>query len=61
MPDFWTYAAALLPSIGICYLFYVVIKSLLEGDRNERLAMARLEKERERAAAQHAGGDNPLD
>lgn len=48
MDRFWTYAAALLPSIGVGYLFYMIIKNLLEGDRNERIAMARMEKQWER-------------
>lgn len=52
MDSIWMYAAALLPSIGVLYLFYVIIKSLLEGDRNERIAMARLDKaDQERAAS----------
>lgn len=52
MDRIWMYAAALLPSIGVLYLFYVIIKSLLEGDRNERIAMARLDKaDQERAAS----------
>ncbi len=29
---------ALAPSIGIGYLFYRIMRALLEGDRNERLA-----------------------
>ncbi len=29
---------ALLPSAGVAFLFYLVIKAMLEGDRNERLA-----------------------
>lgn len=46
------YAAALLPSIGVGYLFYVIIRNLLEGDRNERIALARIDKERERETGQ---------
>lgn len=34
---------AIVPSIGIGFLFYKVIKAILEGDRNERLAHARWE------------------
>jgi hypothetical protein len=40
---------ALAPSTGIGILFYVVIKAMLEGDRRERTAHARWEKEQERA------------
>lgn len=52
MNSFWPYAAALLPSIGVGYIFYLIIKNILEGDRNERLAQARWEKQHERAQAQ---------
>lgn len=31
---------ALIPSIGVGFLFYKVIKSIVEGDRAERLAYA---------------------
>ncbi|MEI2776661.1 MAG: lysyl-tRNA synthetase [Tetrasphaera sp.] len=51
MNSIWPYAAALLPSIGVGYIFYLIIKNILEGDRNERLAQARWEKEQERAVA----------
>ncbi len=34
---------ALLPSAGVAYLFYVVVKAMLEGDRNERLAHSKWE------------------
>lgn len=34
----WPYLAALLPSIGLLYLFYVVMKHIVEGDRRERAA-----------------------
>ncbi len=45
MSGLWPYAAALLPSVGVGYLFYAIIKNVLEGDRNERAAMARWERE----------------
>jgi hypothetical protein len=54
MDKFWLYAGALLPSIGVGYLFYIIIKNLLEGDRNERIAMARLDKAREERDRQHS-------
>lgn len=44
--------AALVPSIGVGLLFYLAIRSLMNADRNERAALARidaeLEKENER-------------
>ena len=42
---------ALLPSAGVAFLFYVVIKAMLEGDRSERLAHSRWEADQERSAA----------
>ena len=41
---------ALLPSAGVAFLFYVVIKAMLEGDRRERLAHSRWEADQERSA-----------
>ena len=42
---------ALLPSAGVAFLFYVVIKAMLEGDRRERLAHSKWEADQERSAA----------
>ena len=36
---------ALLPSAGVAFLFYIIIKAMLEGDRRERLAHSRWEAE----------------
>ena len=56
------YVLALVPTIGVGALFYVVIKNLLEGDRRERLAQARWEAEHRETPAPAAartvsGGD----
>ena len=42
---------ALVPSAGVAFLFYVVIKAMLEGDRKERLAHSKWEAGQERSAA----------
>jgi hypothetical protein len=42
---------ALLPSAGVAFLFYLVVKAMLEGDRSERLAHSRWEADQERSAA----------
>ena len=42
---------ALLPSAGVAFLFYVIIKAMLEGDRRERLAHSKWEADQERSAA----------
>ena len=39
----WPYVAALIPSAGVGFLFYLVIKNMLEGDRKERLAHSQWE------------------
>ncbi|HEU4998228.1 MAG TPA: lysyl-tRNA synthetase [Lapillicoccus sp.] len=49
------YVAALLPTVAVGALFYFVIKSILEGDRRERLAQSKWEKDRER----EQGRDTP--
>jgi hypothetical protein len=43
----WPYIATLLPSIGLLYLFYVIMKHILEGDRRERIAQAQWERDHE--------------
>lgn len=40
MGDFWRYVAALVPSTGVGFLFYLIIKAMIEGDRRERRALA---------------------
>jgi hypothetical protein len=42
---------ALLPSAGVAFLFYVVIKAMLEGDRRERLAHSKWEAEQEHSTS----------
>ena len=42
---------ALLPSAGVGFLFYVVIKAMLEGDRNERLAHSKWEADQQPSAS----------
>lgn len=41
---------ALVPSAGVLFLFYVAVKAMLEGDRRERAAYSRWEKEQDAAA-----------
>ena len=48
----WPYIAALIPSAGVGFLFYLVIKNMIEGDRKERLAHSQWE------AAHPENGDN---
>jgi hypothetical protein len=51
---------ALLPSAGVAFLFFVVIKAMLEGDRSERLAHSKWEADQERSSSP-AGQSNNID
>ena len=37
------FLVALVPSAGVLFIFWIVIKALIEGDRRERAAQARIE------------------
>lgn len=50
----WGILAALLPSIGLLYLFWVVMKHILEGDRRERAAQRLWEAEQDRLAEEQS-------
>ncbi len=54
MDAVWPYLAAILPTILVAILFYFLIKSMLEGDRRERIAQRRFEAEQDRARAASA-------
>jgi hypothetical protein len=41
---------ALIPSLGVLFLFVVALKAMLEGDRRERAAQARYEREQDERA-----------
>ena len=43
MSSIWPYLAAIVPTIVVATMFYFLIKSMLEGDRRERLAQNRFE------------------
>ena len=43
----FSYLAALLPTVAVAVLFYFLIKSILEGDRRERLAHSKWELDQE--------------
>jgi bacterioferritin (cytochrome b1) len=54
MDAVWPYLAAILPTILVAILFYFLIKSMLEGDRRERLAQRQFEAEQDRAEARRS-------
>ncbi|HEV7171816.1 lysyl-tRNA synthetase [Pedococcus sp.] len=47
MSTLWPYLAALIPSAGVGFLFWLVIKNMIEGDRKERLAHSQWERTQE--------------
>lgn len=53
------YVAALLPTVAVGVLFYFLIKTILEGDRRERLAQSKWEKEQEKQAGQDTPKKSP--
>ena len=55
MDAVWPYLAAILPTILVAILFYFLIKSMLEGDRRERVAQRRFEAEQDREREPGAG------
>ena len=63
MSGVWPYLAAILPTILVAIFFYFIVKSILEGDRRERLAQKRYEKEQDERArdARRASGEHDTD
>jgi hypothetical protein len=53
------YVLAIVPTVGMGTLFYFVIKSILEGDRRERLAQARWDAEHDRRGVDAGGLSAP--
>lgn len=39
--EYWPYAAALIPTVGVAFIFYWIIRYMIEADRSERKALAR--------------------
>ncbi len=37
----WPYIAALIPTVGVAFLFYWVVRYMIEADRSERKALAK--------------------
>jgi hypothetical protein len=57
-----TALAALLPSIGVGLLFWVAIRALVNADRTERQALARMDAEERKAEAaklRNTNGETP--
>ncbi len=53
------YLAALLPTVAVSVLFFYIIKYILEGDRRERLAQSKWEREHaDRGPLDESGPDS---
>lgn len=48
---------ALAPTVGILFIFWHVMKNVLESDRRERIAHAQWEREQEEIRAHESGPD----
>jgi len=57
----WPILAALLPSIGLLYLFWVIMKHILEGDRRERAAQRLWEAEQDASLMANEASDDDDD
>jgi hypothetical protein len=64
-----TTLVAIVPSVGALFLFWVALRAILQADRRERVAQARIEAAedrsvaeaaRSRAVAQDGGGTEPV-
>jgi hypothetical protein len=54
------YLAALLPTVAVSVLFFYVMKYILEGDRRERLAQSKWEREHGvKPTGDEPGADSP--
>ncbi|MFQ6171041.1 lysyl-tRNA synthetase [Oryzobacter sp. R7] len=47
MDAVWPYLTAIVPTIAVAVLFYFLIRSMIEGDRRERLAQKQFEREQD--------------
>lgn len=54
----WKIFIALAPTVGVLFIFYHVIKGVLEGDRRERIAHAQWEREQDQARRPDPSGDS---
>ena len=48
------YLTAILPSVGVLFLFVLAIRAMFQADRRERLAQAKLERQEAARAAESA-------
>ncbi len=53
------FLTAVLPSAGVLLIFWIAVKAMVEADRRERSAQARLEAEERRRNSPGASPDLP--
>ncbi|GAA8851029.1 hypothetical protein DUHN55_36340 [Helicobacter pylori] len=56
--DWWPYAAALLPTVGVAFLFYWIIRYMIEADRRERKALAQWNADHRKNAGESTKADD---
>lgn len=56
MNGFWVAVGALVPSIGVGLLFWFAIRSIIQADRRERMAVAQLDAQENRAREEAGPG-----
>ena len=61
MSGVWPYVAAILPTILVAIFFYFLVKSMLEGDRRERMAQKKYEQEQDRGRARSEATPGDID
>lgn len=50
---------AVIPSIGVGLLFWFAMRAIVNADRTERQALARMDREEELRAAAHSSQETP--
>lgn len=53
----WPALETLLPSAGLLFLLYLVLRHMMEGDRRERMAQTKWEQEHAAVPTPEAGGE----
>lgn len=53
MSEFWAAVGALAPPVGVGLVFWLVMRWIVQADRRERAAQARLEAQEDAAATTH--------
>ncbi len=54
----WPYIAALIPFLGGLFVFYVIMRHIVESDRRERIAQRKWEAEHEHRPGGADSGDS---